>query len=79
MRTIHIKGLGDISRHSACQVYLCDAVGFMDSFTPADVKRDATMSQFTDKEIRNALDALVRSGEVKRIGSGTYGEWRVYS
>jgi len=72
---IAIPGLGRVSRHKACQIAICEEAGCEELFTPARLTLAADLRQFTDKEIRNALDALVRAGQVQRVGVGSY-QWK---
>ncbi len=72
-KPITISGLGQVSRHKACQIAICDEAGAEQVFTPARLTSAPDLKGFSGKEIANAMDALVRCGTVKRFTPGSYG------
>lgn len=66
-----------VSRHTACQIEVCDEMGADAEFAVLDTVRRCTPAGFTEKEIRKAVHTLTTGAEpaLERFGPGMY-RWR---
>jgi hypothetical protein len=72
MKTIEISGLGKVSRHIAAQIAVCDEAGAEELLIPVPVVCALQRQGFTEKEVRQAIFTLERSGVLKKAGVGAY-------
>lgn len=74
MKTVEVMGLGAISRLAACEIAVCDEMGADETFWVGDAIT-RTGGGFTEKEIRQAIFELTKSGELVKVRHATY-KWR---
>ena len=72
MKTVHIAGLGMVSRAKAAQIAVCDEAGATDNFNPIPVVRALRPAGYTDKEVRQAIFTLTRRGVLTKVSAGQY-------
>jgi glutamate dehydrogenase/leucine dehydrogenase len=72
MKTVTIQGLGEISRHVAAQIAVCDEAGADELVVPVPVVRALEKQGFTEKEVRQAIFTLERNNVLTKLNVGSY-------
>lgn len=72
MKTVHIAGLGQVSRHVAAQIEICDEAGAEQVVLPVPIVRALQPLGYTEKEVRQAIFTLHRAGTLEKIAPGQY-------
>lgn len=73
MKTI-LMGTKHVSRHTACQIEVCDEMGANAEFAVLDTVRRCIPAGFTEKEVRKAIHSLTANKvpALERFGPGMY-------
>mgnify|MGYP001596691669 CR=1 FL=1 len=72
MKTIMISGLGEVSRHVAAQISVCEEAGADELVDACQVSKALIEEGFTDKEVRQAIFTLTTHNVLRHAGVGSY-------